>query len=38
MEKKKGEIVGRYPALLPAIQLQDHCIKLVFACARLEMY
>lgn len=30
MAKEKEEIVERCPALHPAIQLQNHCIKLVF--------
>lgn len=38
MEKKKGEIAGRYPAFYPALQLQNHCIKLVFVYAPLETY
>lgn len=38
MEKEKEEIVERCPALHPAIQLQNHCIKLVFVHAPLEMY
>ena len=38
MEKEKGEIVERYPALDPAIQLQNHCTSLVFVYASLEMY
>lgn len=38
MEKEKGEIVGRYAALYPAIQLQNHSINPVFVYAPLEMY
>lgn len=38
MEKEKGEILGRCPVLHPALQLQNHCIKLVFVHAPLEMY
>lgn len=38
MEKEKGEIVGSCSTLCPASQLQNHCVKLVFVYAPLEMY